>query len=114
MDDLISVIIPIRNGSAFIGKCLKALFALERPYYRLVELKALHKTGTGVGSLKDGRSSADYFGAFEASNASLELGMARVREALLLFSWASAGSPLGDFFGSKAASLGTGALLLED
>lgn len=100
--------------SAALFDCLKALFSLERPYYRLVELKALHKAGTGVGSLKDGRSSAEYFGAFEASNASLELGLARVREALLLFSWASAGSPLGDFFGSKAASLGTGALLLED
>jgi hypothetical protein len=100
--------------SAALFDCLKALFALERPYYRLVELKTLHKAGTGVGSLKDGRSSAQYFDAFESSNASLELGMARVREALMLFSWASAGSPLGDFFGSKAASLGTGALLLED
>ena len=100
--------------SAVLFDCLKALFSLERPYYRLVELKALHKAGTGVGSLKDGRSSAQYFGAFEASNSNLEMGMARVREALLLFSWVSAGSPLGDFFGSKAASLGTGALLLED
>lgn len=94
--------------------CLKALFTLERPYYRLVELKTLHEAGTGTGALKDGRSSAAYFSGFNTSNASLALGMANVREALLLFSWVSADSPLGEFFGAKAASLGTGRLLLED
>jgi len=100
--------------SAALFDCLKALFSLERPYYRLFELKALHDAGTGVGTLKDGRSSAAFFKGFEASNAGLALGMARVREALLLFSWASAGSPAGEFFGSKAESLGTGALMLGD
>ena len=100
--------------SGVLLDCLKALFALERPYYRLVELKSLHDAGSGVGALKDGRSSAAYFSGFNASTANLALGMASVREALLLFSWASAGSPLGEFFGSKAESLGTGALLLED
>ncbi len=94
--------------------CLKALFTLERPYYRLLELKTLHEAGTGIGALKDGRTSATYFSGFTASNASLALGMASVREALLLFSWVSAGSPLGEFFGAKAASLGTGSLLLEE
>ncbi len=100
--------------SAALFDCLKALFSLERPYYRLFELKALHDAGTGVGALKDGRSSAAFFKSFEASNAGLALGMARVREALLLFSWASAGSPAGEFFGSKAESLGTGAILIDD
>ena len=64
--------------------------------------------------LKDGRQSAEFFNAFEPGNANLVLGMAKVREALLLFSWASAGSPLGDFFGAKAESLGTGSLFLEE
>jgi hypothetical protein len=100
--------------SGVLFDCLKALFALERPYYRLVELKALHEAGTGVGTLKDGRSSAAYFKGFDAATRNLATGMAQVREALLLFSWASAGSPMGEFFGSKAASLGTGALLLEE
>jgi hypothetical protein len=40
------------------------------------------------------------------------MGMAVVREALELFNWASAGSPLGEFFGSKASTLGSGGLLL--
>lgn len=100
--------------SAVLFDCLKAAFALERPYYRLLELKALHSAGTGVGVLKDGRQSAEFFNAFEPGNANLVLGMAKVREALLLFSWASAGSPLGDFFGAKAESLGTGSLFLEE
>lgn len=94
--------------------CLKALFSLERPYYRLMELKALHDAGTGVGNLKDGRSSAAYFKGFDTATKGLATGMAQVREALLLFSWASAGSPMGEFFGSKAASLGSGALLLQE
>jgi len=100
--------------SAALFDCLKALFSIERPYYRLLELKALHTAGTGVGTLKNGTSSASYFAGFDASNSNLALGMAKVREALLLFSWVSAGSPLGDFFGSKAESLGTGSLFLED
>jgi hypothetical protein len=79
-----------------------------------VELKTLHEAGTGSGTLKDGRTSAVYFSGFDASNANLALGMAGVREALLLFSWASAGSPLGEFLGAKAASLGTGSLFLEE
>jgi hypothetical protein len=100
--------------SAVLFDCLRASFALERPYYRLLELKALHAGGTGVGTMKDGRQSADFFKAFEAGNANLVVGMAKVREALLLFSWASAGSPLGDFFGAKAESLGTANLFLEE
>lgn len=100
--------------SGVLFDCLKSLFALERPYYRLAELKTLHDAGTGVGTLKDGRSSAAYFKAFDTSTKNLATGMAQVREALLLFSWASAGSPMGEFFGTKAASLGSGSLLLED
>lgn len=100
--------------SGVLFDCLKSLFALERPYYRLAELKTLHDAGTGVGTLKDGRSSAAYFKAFDTSTKNLATGMAQVREALLLFSWASAGSPMGEFFGAKAASLGSGSLLLED
>ena len=91
---------------------LKSLFGIERAYYRLLELKTLHESGTGVGVLQDGRSTAEYFGEFDSRYESLADGMARVREALLLFAWASAGSPLGDFFGSKADSLGNGALFL--
>jgi len=100
--------------SGVLFDCLKSLFALERPYYRLVELKTLHDAGTGVGTLKDGRSSAAYFKTFDTATKNLATGMAQVREALLLFSWASAGSPMGEFFGSKAASLGSGSLLLEE
>jgi hypothetical protein len=92
---------------------LKALFTLERPYYRLIELKSLHESGTGVGLLKDGRSTAEFFSQFDTRYASLADGMASIREALLLFAWASAGSPLGDFFGAKAEGLGNGALFLD-
>lgn len=99
---------------AALFDCLKAAFAVERPYYRLLELEALHEAGVGVGKLSDGRSSAAFFGAFERDYAGLALGLAEVREALALFSWASAGSPLGDFLGSKAEALGTGAALFED
>ena len=107
-------IVEKKAVSAVLFDCLKAAFALERPYYRLLELKALHAGGTGVGTMKDGRKSAEFFKAFESGNANLVLGMAKVREALLLFSWASAGSPLGDFFGAKADGLGTGSLFLEE
>jgi ferric-dicitrate binding protein FerR (iron transport regulator) len=98
--------------AAVLFDCLKSLFLIERPYYRLIELKAYHDAGTGVGTLKDGRSSAAFFRGFEDDTRSLALGMAAVREALELFNWASAGSPLGEFFGSKAATLGSGGLLL--
>lgn len=100
--------------SAALFDCLKALFSIERPYYRLLELKALHDGGIGVGALKDGRSSAAYYAAFDGSTRDLAAGMAKVREALGLFSWASAGSPLGELFGSKAEGLGTGAIFTED
>lgn len=100
--------------SAALFDCLKALFAIERPYYRLLELRALHEGGVGVGALKDGRSSAAYYAAFDASTRDLAAGMARVREVLGLFSWASAGSPLGELLGAKAEGLGTGAIFTED
>lgn len=99
---------------AALFDCLKAAFAVERPYYRLLELEALHDAGVGVGSLSDGRTSSAFFGAFERDHAGLARGLAEVREALALFSWASAGSPLGDFLGAKAEALGTGAALFED
>jgi ferric-dicitrate binding protein FerR (iron transport regulator) len=98
--------------AAVLFDCLKSLFLIERPYYRLIELKAYHDAGTGVGTLKDGRSSAAFFRGFEADTRGLAMGMAAVREALELFNWASAGSPLGEFFGTKAATLGSGGLLL--
>lgn len=100
------------SGALF--DCLKALFMIERPYYRLLELKAYHDQGVGVGNLRDGRSSAAFYAGFEAANAALAADMARVREAMDLFSYAAAGSPLGEFFGSKAAGLGSGAALLGD
>lgn len=100
--------------AAVLFDCLKGLFLLERPYYRLIELKAWHEAGTGVGTLKDGRDSAAFFKGFETAYRDLADAMAAVREALDLFSWASAGSPLGDFFGAKADSLGNGALFLGD
>ena len=100
------------SGALF--DCLKALFLIERPYYRLLELKAYHDQGVGVGNLRDGSSSAAFYAGFEAANAALAADMARVREAMDLFSYAAAGSPLGEFFGSKAAGLGSGAALLGD
>jgi hypothetical protein len=101
-----------KTVGAVLFDSLKALFLLERPYYRLLELKSLHDAGTGIGVLQDGRSTTAFFNQFDARYGSLADGMASVREALLLFSWASAGSPLGEFFGAKAESLGSGALLL--
>lgn len=98
--------------AAVLFDCLKALFLIERPYYRLVELKSWHDTGVGVGTLKDGRDSTAYFKGFSAANNVLAVNMARVREALDLFGWAGAGSPVAEFFGSKAAGLGSGALFL--
>jgi hypothetical protein len=99
-------------GSALL-ESLKALFIIERPYYRLLELKSLHAGGIGAGTLQDGRSTAVFFNQFDSRYGSLADGMASVREALLLFAWASAGSPLGEFFGVKAEGLGSGALLLD-
>jgi hypothetical protein len=92
---------------------LKVLFTLERPYYRLLELRSLHEVGTGVGIMQDGKSTMEFFSRFDARYAFLADGMASIREALLLFAWASAGSPLGDFFGAKAEGLGSGTLFLE-
>ncbi len=92
--------------------CLAALFKIERPYYRLLELQTLQASGIGVGTLKDGSSSAAYFKSLEVSGRTLVPAMADIREALALFAWASAGSPLGSFFGSKAASLGSGGIFL--
>lgn len=99
---------------AALFDCLKAAFAVERPYYRLLELEALHDAGVGVGALSDGRKSSSFFGSFGKDYTGLAQDLAAVREALALFSWAAAGSPLGDFFGAKAEALGTGAALFED
>ncbi len=94
--------------------CLAALFKLERPYFRLRELAALHERGLGAGTLPDGRTTGAFFGTYEAESAGVADKLAYVRRALLLFKYASAGSPLGQFFGSKADSLGSGGLFLED
>lgn len=93
---------------------LTALFAMERPYYRLVELKALHAGGIGTGTMKDGRSTSAYFGEFDSKTQALVTAMTEAREALKLFAWASAGSPLGNFFGAKAESLGSGNLFFDE
>jgi len=100
--------------AAVLFDCLKGLFTMERAFFRLQELKAYHDAGTGVGKLKDGRSSAEYFKAFDTATADLAGNLAYVREALGLFAWVSAGSPLGSFFGAKAGSLGTGSLFLGE
>lgn len=98
--------------AAALFECLKGLFVLEQPYYRLLELRTLHDSGIGVGQLDDGRDSAAFFKNLDSSTAQLSAELAYVRRALDLFSWASADSPLGDYFGSKASSLGSGALFL--
>ena len=94
--------------------CLAALFRLERPYFRLRELSAYHERGLGAGTLPDGRTTDAFFESYRAQSAGVADKLAYVRRALLLFKWASAGSPLGQFFGSKAESLGGGGLFLED
>ncbi len=76
--------------------CLAQLFKVERLQYRLIELHALHASGIGSGTLKDGRKSGAYFKSFETSSDRLVPAMADVREALGLFTWASAGSPVGN------------------
>lgn len=95
---------------------LAALFMLERPFYRMLELQALHDgpQAIGRGALEGGQSSTAYFSGFRQESAALILQMADIREALLLFSWASADSPLGAFFSEKAASLGSGNLFLGE
>ncbi|GAB1432488.1 hypothetical protein MASR2M29_11130 [Spirochaetota bacterium] len=103
-----------KTMAALLFDCLEGLFIIEKPYYKLVTMKAIHDKGIGKGQLKSGKSSTEYFGSFEASTQSLAVSMAKVREALDLFNWASAGSPLGEFFGSKADRLGSGKLFLGD
>lgn len=103
-----------RAVAAVLFDCLEGLFLIERPYYKLQTMKTLHEQGMGVGSLKDGRTSASFFASFDAVNRGLPEQLAAVREALDLFSWAAAGSPLADFFGSKAERLGSGQLFLGD
>lgn len=100
--------------SAALLDCLKALFKVERSYYRLVELRALHASGIGAGTLKDGRKTSAYYAGFDAAYGETALRMARVREALSLFEWAAAGSPLGELFGAKSGDLGTGSVFLQD
>ncbi len=100
--------------AALLFDCLEGLFIIEKPYYKLVTMKAIHDKGIGKGQLKSGKTSTEYFGSFDASTQSLAVSMAKVREALDLFNWASAGSPLGEFFGSKADRLGSGQLFLGD
>ncbi len=97
-----------------IFEVLTALFAIERPYYRLLELKALHASGIGTGVMKDGRSTTAYFSDFDTKTQAVVTAMAEAREALKLFAWAAAGSPLGNFFGAKADSLGTGNLFFDE
>lgn len=93
---------------------LTALFAIERPYYRLLELKTLHAGGIGTGVMKDGRSTTAYFGDFDTKTQAIVTAMAEARDALKLFAWAAAGSPLGNFFGAKAENLGTGNLFFDE
>jgi hypothetical protein len=94
--------------------CLTALFKLERPLFRLQELSSLHDRGVGAGTLPDGRTTGAFFASYRAEAPGVADRLAYVRRALFLFKWASAGSPLGQFFGSKAESLGSGGLFLED
>jgi len=94
--------------------CLSAMFKLERPFFRLQELSLLHDRGVGAGTLPDGRTTGAFFGDFGAKAPAVSEKLSYVRRALLLFKYASAGSPLGQFFGAKAEGLGSGALFLED
>ncbi len=85
---------------------LKAMAALERPFFRLQELEDWHARGVGKGTLNDGRSSDAFFAAFAKEAASVDANLSYVRRALLLFKYASGDSPLGQFFGAKAEGLG--------
>ncbi|MCX7023625.1 MAG: FecR family protein [Spirochaetes bacterium] len=94
-------------------ECLKALAAVERPYFRLVELAGWHARGIGKGSLKDGRATDAFFSSFTAEADSMASALSYVRRALYLFKYAAGDSPLGQFFGTKADSLGEVGAFLE-
>ena len=107
--------IPEKKATApILFECLKALFILERPFFRLGELSAYHDRGLGAGTLPDGRTTDAFFGSYRSQAAAVAQELAYVRRALFLFKWVSAGSPLGQFFGSKAEALASGGLFLED
>ena len=100
-------------GAALLD-CLKALFAIERPWYRLVEMAAWNAAGSVTGTLKDGRSMETYFKSFSMEAPALAERMSYVRRALHLFKYASGDSPLGQFLAAKADSLGSGALFFGE
>lgn len=93
--------------------CLAALFELESPFYRIGELSRLRDLGVGQGSLPDGRAAAGFLDAYRTESEGIQARLAWVRRALLLFKYASGDSPLGQFFGAKAESLGGGTMFLE-
>ena len=106
--------IPEKKAVApVLFECLTALFKLERPFFRLRELAVLHEGGVGAGTLPDGRTTGAFFDFYGSQAASVAERLAYVRRALLLFKYASAGSPLGQFFGAKAESLGGGAIFMD-
>lgn len=106
--------IPEKKAIApLLFDCLSALFRLERPFYRLQELETFYDRGLGAGTLQDGRTTDAFFEAYGAQSLQVAQRLSYVRRALLLFKFASAGSPLGQFFGSKAESLGSGALFMD-
>lgn len=94
--------------------CLKALPAFELSYYRLSSLEGLKKAGLVLGG---GQSALvalpGLMAEFSSRREGDEAGLGRIRRALYVFSALEADSPLGEFFGAKAASLGSGASLFE-
>ncbi len=94
--------------------CLKALPAFELPYYRLSGLESLRKAGLVLGGSPSALSGLPGLMAdFATRREGDEAGLGRIRRALYVFSALEADTPLGEFFGAKATSLGSGASLFE-
>jgi ferric-dicitrate binding protein FerR (iron transport regulator) len=106
-------IVEKKTVAPVLFDCLSALFELERPFYRIEEFAPLQTQGIGVGILPDGQTTAQFFEAYESNRVAVAEGLSWVRRALLLFKYASADSPLGQFFGSKADALGAGAMFVQ-
>lgn len=100
-------------ASSLLG-CLKALPAFELPYYRLSSLEGLRKAGLVLGGSQASLGALPGLMAeFASRREGDEAGLGRIRRALYVFSALEADSPLGEFFGAKAASLGSGVSLFE-
>ncbi|MBL8966976.1 MAG: FecR domain-containing protein [Spirochaetaceae bacterium] len=102
-----------KSVAAALFACLKALPAYERPHYRLADLAARRASGKPLGG-EGSAAAGEAIAAFESGREAAEVRFGKLRRALYLFSKLAADSPLGEFFGEKAAAgSGPAASLLD-